>query len=659
MANRLAPLLPSLISTNQSAFVRGRKIHDNFLLVQQIVKSLHKKKEAHILLKLDISKAFDFVSWSFLVEILRRVGFGQRWLDLICLILSTASTQVLVNGVPGDTIFHHRGLRQGDPLSPMLFILVMDVLNSLVQFATSEGLLQPLAVQQARHRVSVYADDVVIFLRPCNLDLNVIRHLLDMFGHVSGLRTNLSKSSVSPIHCSDEELSLTANILSCTIKAFPCTYLGLPLTIGKPTKEVLLPLVDRVADYLPGWKASLMNRAGRLVMVKVVLTTAPIYHLIAMDLPKWFFKAINKKRRGFLWKGHDQANGGNCLVAWEKVQRPLKYGGLGVHNLEFFGWALRIRWLWDQKTNPDRPWAGLPVEVPPKAKALFDVAVDAIVGNGEEILFWKDRWLDGHTLAEIAPNLFKTVPKRIVNRRTVAQALQNRSWVHDITGALTVEVLVDYLLIWDMVDGVVLQQNVADHYKWKLTQHGSYSSKSAYEAFFMGSIKFGPWKRVWKTWAPPRCRFFIWLVLHNRVWTAVRLARRNLPHPEACPFCDQEEETINHLLIGCVFAREVWTIILHHLGVLHLAPQPSNVCFSSWWRKSVAAAPRETRKGLNSLIILVAWELWKHRNACVFEKKRPSIQDVLRSVSMEGGLWCSDGASRLHQLVSRSLTSLA
>ena len=175
----------------------------------------------------------------------------------------------------------------------------------------------------------------------------------------------------------------------------------------------------------------------------------------------------------------------------------------------------------------------------------------------------------------------------------------------------------------------------------------------------MGSIKFGPWKRVWKTWAPPRCRFFIWLVLHNRVWTAVRLARRNLPHPEACPFCDQEEETINHLLIGCVFAREVWTIILHHLGVLHLAPQPSNVCFSSWWRKSVAAAPRETRKGLNSLIILVAWELWKHRNACVFEKKRPSIQEVLRFVSMEGGLWCSAGASRLHQLVSRSLTSLA
>jgi len=151
----------------------------------------------------------------------------------------------------------------------------------------------------------------------------------------------------------------------------------------------------------------------------------------------------------------------------------------------------------------------------------------------------------------------------------------------------------------------------------EVNPYGSYSSKSAYAAFFEGSIKFGSWRRIWKTWAPPHCKFFVWLVFHNRVWTADRLAKRNLPHPEACPLCDQEDETINHLLVGCVFARQVWSLVLQQLGLLQLAPQPSATRFSGWWKRSTAAVPKDARKGLNSLIILVAWEIWKHQNTCV------------------------------------------
>ncbi|CAL5002947.1 unnamed protein product [Urochloa decumbens] len=97
-------------------------------------------------------------------------------------------------------------------------------------------------------------------------------------------------------------------------------------------------------------------------------------------------------------------------------------------------------------------------------------------------------------------------------------------------------------------------------------------------------------------------------------------------------------------------------MIFQPLGLLNLAPDPSVIRFTGWWRKTVAAAPKEVRKGINSLIILVAWELWKHRNSCVFDNQRPNIQDVLWSVNTEGSIWCMAGACKLQELLSRSLT---
>lgn len=186
---------------------------------------------------------------------------------------------------------------------------------------------------------------------------------------------------------------------------------------------------------------------------------------------------------------------------------------MGIHNLEILSWALRIRWLWAQRTDPDRPWAGHNINIPPKARAMFNVAMVSVVGDGESTLFWSDRWLDGKTVAELAPSLIKAVSKRAVKGRTVALGLLNRSWVSDITGALTVQLLLEFLLIWDLVDGLVLQPDVPDQHRWKLTKDGYYSSKSAYAAFFEGSTKFGPWRRIWKSWAPLRCKFFMWLAL--------------------------------------------------------------------------------------------------------------------------------------------------
>jgi hypothetical protein len=141
LANRLAPLLDSLVSKCQSAFIKKRSIHDNFLYVQNTVSRLHKSKAPALFMKLDIQKAFDTVSWTYLLEVLQALGFGPRWREWVSILFCTASSRTLLNGVPGTKFHHARGVRQGDPLSPMLFILAMDPLQRLLDLATGHNVL--------------------------------------------------------------------------------------------------------------------------------------------------------------------------------------------------------------------------------------------------------------------------------------------------------------------------------------------------------------------------------------------------------------------------------------------------------------------------------------------------------------------------------------
>jgi hypothetical protein len=216
-------------------------------MVQGTARKLHCLKQPTILLKLDITKAFNTVDWSFLLEVLRKMGFGAQLLACICALLSTASTRVLLNGSPGAQLAYRRGLRQGDPLSPQLFILVMEVLHFALEKATQAG------------RTSIYADDVVTFLRSRVEDLRAFAVIVDDFGIASGLRTNLSKCSAHRIRCAEEVPTLVDRELGCHVLPFPLRYLGLSLGLRRPTAAQLQYPVDVVANRLPSWRASLLN----------------------------------------------------------------------------------------------------------------------------------------------------------------------------------------------------------------------------------------------------------------------------------------------------------------------------------------------------------------------------------------------------------------
>jgi hypothetical protein len=181
LANRLAKRLNAMVSPSQSAFIKGRFIQDNFMLVQQTSKLFHQHNMPRMFFKLDITKAFDSVSWPILIEVMQQMGFGHIWRDIVCGLLPSSTTQVLLNGVPGKLIMHRRGLRQGDPLSPMLFILAMDVLGLLYSKAEGAGLLQQPSRRKRLHRVSMYADDVALFLHPTAIDISTSLDILLLF----------------------------------------------------------------------------------------------------------------------------------------------------------------------------------------------------------------------------------------------------------------------------------------------------------------------------------------------------------------------------------------------------------------------------------------------------------------------------------------------
>lgn len=196
------------------------------------------------------------------------------------------------------------------------------------------------------------------------------------------------------------------------------------------------------------------------------MTAILIYPLISIKLPQWAITAIEKSCRGFFWAGEQTASGGQCTLAWKTVARPRDVGGLGITDLRVAGFALKLRWLWLKRTDPNRPWSVLPLDCEEEVEAMFDASTEVQVGDGKD-MFWTDRWLNGSSIYLLAPDLCQAVSKRTLKQRTVREALQNNNWVRDLTAPLTIVALVQYLQIWVEVQQQVLQQESSDIINWR------------------------------------------------------------------------------------------------------------------------------------------------------------------------------------------------
>jgi hypothetical protein len=164
----------------------------------------------------------------------------------------------------------------------------MEVLYLMLQKAAAEGQLSDFASCGLRQRTSMYADDVVIFLKPTRLDLDTCAAVVEDFGKASGLHTNRAKSSVHPIRCSSDQVELARAILRCAVADWPCQYLGLLLGLRKPSAAQLQPVVESAAKRLPQWGFRLLNRGGRTILVQTTLSALPVHAMMSLDVPQDF-----------------------------------------------------------------------------------------------------------------------------------------------------------------------------------------------------------------------------------------------------------------------------------------------------------------------------------------------------------------------------------
>jgi len=312
LTSRLQAHIPKLIDLDQTGFIKGRSISENFIYAMELVQHCHKQRLSTLVLKLDFAKAFDSVNWASLLHILQCRGFPTTWCSWIQHILTTSKSAILLNGCPCNWFICKRGLRQGDALSPYLFLLVADVLQRLIKF---DGGVRHPASDEHPCLVIQYADDTLIVLRADEQDVQRLKQLLDQFADATGLAINFHKSTVVPMHVPDRDMPSFLATLGCRRDQFPQTYLGMPLSNVKLNLNAFAPLIDRTDRYLGGWQAALLNSMGRAVLVNSVLDSALIYILSAMQLPQGTLDAIDKKRRAFLWSGESTTTGAQCLVA--------------------------------------------------------------------------------------------------------------------------------------------------------------------------------------------------------------------------------------------------------------------------------------------------------------------------------------------------------
>lgn len=307
LANRLKIILPEITSQNQSAFMLGRLITDIVLIAYEMNHFMQNKRsggDGYVVLKLDMSKAYDRVEWSFMEKIMRKMGFHERWISLIMQCISTVTYHIKANGSLTEQIILSRGLRHGDPLSPYLFLLCAEGFSGLINAAEERGSIQGVTICAGAPSIThfLFADDLLLLLTANEENAAHLRQVLQIYETCSGQKLNKDKSFiVFSKNTKSQDKRKFMQIMELTQESLNARYLGLPTYMGRSKASLYAYLKERLWKRIQGWKEKLLSKAGKETLTKAVAQTIPSYAMSFFDLTKSLCDEMSKMVCRYWW----------------------------------------------------------------------------------------------------------------------------------------------------------------------------------------------------------------------------------------------------------------------------------------------------------------------------------------------------------------------
>lgn len=580
IAGRLKQVLGEVVAPAQSAFLPDRQIADAILLAQELFHNYHLQAgPPRCAVKVDLQKAFDTVSWQFILEGLKAIGMPRCMIKWIEACITTPFFSVSVNGELNGFFSSSRGIRQGDPISPYLFVLAMEGLNGALKLAQNkEGFRYHWRCKKNTITNICFADDLLLFCHADERSCHILKSSLVSFSELSGLNINHAKSALFLSGVTPQVRQALSNIMGIQLQSPPIRYLGLPLITTRLTYVDCLPLINRITTRIRLWTSATLTYAGRLQLIKAVLFSIQVYWSTSLMLPAAVVKKIEGIMAAFLWSGVS-LHSKSAKVAWQSLCFPINEGGLGIKRLSVWNQAAITKLIWRLLSKPSSIWSAWVSSNLLRGRSFWQINIPinpswswrkilqtrewcrgkmiSFVGNGNNTFLWHDYWIpQGGCLRDLLS------PRQIAAsglhwNAKVADIIENGAWKFPNTSSISQD-------IWRSIQ-ISPQVNRSDGMVWTGKGSGKFTTDSAWALLRQSRPSSPSHCLPWLTGHIPRHSFILWMAMQCKLRTKDRLWF--VDEQKLCVLCGLEEETHAHLFFQCRYSTATWEALNHVSGI--------------------------------------------------------------------------------------------